>query len=282
MGIEIIKLDDRAGNQAPRPALTEQDLAPLLFSDHVVGNPPMSVWLLSVARRQPLFPWWTYRSDFDKDINRLHDEHGVTSAQSLFDYLFFYALKANMTSNLFVVFPGNIRRDGWEKLTETERDAFARGQGCVYRLDASCGKKLAVNWVPYYQPQSLVREPTLALIWRLFLAARNDDHVNNLCFFQAPTSKLPQISQALIQNTDKRSEMMAELTDWFGVYSSPMDEQYTACSIAYARTPAVVERFHEVQRNLGALLSEFRQLLLEKTTPSAVSNLLTRLCPARF
>lgn len=276
MGIEIIHIGRDNGERGTKILL--QDLSPLAFSSHSVATPQMSIWLMSLSSGQPLFPWWTYSSNLDESIKKLCDMWGVTNPQSLFDCLFLSQLRKQFGSNLYVIFPGNIRIDGWDKLGESSRNLFLKGQECTYHLEGSFSTKLSINWVPFSQPQRIVKNPPFGDMWKLFLASRSDDPVMSMSFFVLSNpSTLPEAIQLLIHPSENRSEEFSKHVDWFGMYSSPITPEYAACSVAYARYPNILGPVTEFQKHFNDLIEQTRFALSSAPTPDTVSKILSRL-----
>jgi hypothetical protein len=275
MGIEIIRLGDKRDTI---PAAGVQDLATVHFSTHSVAQPPMSIWLMAVAKRLPILPWCVYNAGIDEDIHKLYDLWNITSAQSLFDFLYLSLIKKTFPSDLYVLFPGNIKTDAWDKIKDPQRVTFQRGQGCLYRLEASYGKKLDVNWVPFYQPQSVVKDPSFDHLWRLFVAAKMEDVANSISFFSLSDSrKFPDAVTILIQQNENRSESLSGAVDWFGVFSSPLTDRNSACAVAYMKNKALLSTFVDLETRFKYLLDQCKAALLADTSPASVLRLLGRL-----
>src|SRR5262245_30068870 len=140
MGMEIIRL----GNSESKivNSAETQALADLSFAVHKVEDPALSIWMMTSTIGSPMVPWWAYDAKLDEDIKRLNDLWSVTSAQSFFDCLFLSQLKRAAGPNFYVILPGYLRSEGWSTLPENARNAFLRGQGCVYRLEGAFKNKL--------------------------------------------------------------------------------------------------------------------------------------------
>lgn len=276
MGIEIIHIGRDHGERGTRILL--QDLSPLSFSSHSVTNPQMSIWLMSAAPGQPILPWWNYSAELDESIKKLNEVWGVSSAQTFFDCLFLSHLRKSFGSNLYVLFPGNIRVDGWDRLTESNRNIFLRGQECVYHLEGSFSSKLSINWVPFSQPQRIVKNPPFGDMWKLFLASRSEDPTMSLSFFVLSNpSTLPEAIQLLIHPSENRSEEFSKHVDWFGLYSAPLTPEYASCSVAYARFPNILGPVTEFQKQFNDLIEQVRFALSSSPTPDTVFKILSRL-----
>jgi hypothetical protein len=276
MGIEIINLGRDHGERGKQIPL--QDLSPLSFSSHSVANPQMSIWLMSAAPGQPVFPWWTYSAKVEESSKKLNDLWGVTSAQSFFDCIFLSQLRKHFGSNLYVIFPGNIRVDGWDKLPESSKALFLKGQECVYHLEGAFGSKLSINWVPFSQPQRIVKNPSFGDMWKLFLASRSEDPVMSISYFTLTNPRtLPEAIQLLIHPSENRSEEFSKQVDWFGLYSSPLNSDHAACSVAYARFPNILGPVTEFQKQFTDLIEQTRFALNSSPTPETVFRILSRI-----
>lgn len=259
-------------------SLQRQDLARMQFVHHDVAAPLMSVWMMSLPAGQPVFPWWSYDGAVDEDVNRLATLTGITSGQGLFDFLFLLQLRKTFRDGLYVIVPGNVRTDGWHLLPERAQSAFQRGQACVYRLEASNGRKMMVNWVPFFQPQCLVKDPTADIMGRFFNAAKSEEPTTSLSFFTLnDVRRMPDVVNALIQKDDRRSEKLSRLVNAFGVFSSPRDERNGACALAYASDPAALEPLKACERGFSGAVDQVRTLLLAEPTPATALKILSRL-----
>lgn len=276
MSTDVIRLNN--GTPGLASPLKRQDLARLQFSHHDAPPPAMSIWMMSMAAREPVFPWWSYGSSVDDDINKLSMLAGITSAQGLFEFLFLLQLRKAFANGLYVIVPGNVRTDGWRHLPERAQAAFQRGQNCVYRLDAVLGKKMAVNWVPFYQPQCLVKDPSADVMSRFFNAAKSEDPTTSLSFFSlSDPRRMPEVVNLLIQKDDTRSEKLSGLVDVFGVFSSPRDDRNGTCALAYAANSAALEPLKAFERGFNGAVEQVRTLLLADPTPAAVLKIISRL-----
>ena len=275
MGTETIRLRNEAQRADGAKA---QDLARISFSEYQVPAPAMAISVMTAAPGQPVFPWWNYEARVDEEIHRLNQMWAVTSDQSLFDLIFLAGLKQAAGADVYVIFPGNLRTEGWKDLSENAKSTLTRGQGCVYRLEASFSGKMAINWVPFYQPQGVVKAPAFESLWRLFVAARSEDVANSISFFSLKdTRRLPQVANLLIQPDDKRSEKMAELTDWFGVYSSPVHPNYGAAAVFYAKDIASLGFYKQYQARFSSVIDQVRKELLAEPGPATALRLVSRL-----
>jgi hypothetical protein len=270
MGIETIKLTTDAD-----PAVVAN---PVNFTWHRLTDPKLSIWSMTSTPDQPLFPWWNYNFSIDEDVRRLKDLWNVTDAQSFFDCLFLSQFKKVMGGSLYVICPGYLRTQSWGELTDSARSAFLRGQGCVYRLDGSYNGKMDVRWVPFAQPQSLVKDPSLEALWSLFVGGRTEDVANSIGFFGlSDARKLPQILSLLIQPHEDRSMALASIADWYGVYSSPISPGYGTSAVLYAQQQAGLALCNTFQQRFVALVDEVRSALIASPTPRVAFRILSRL-----
>lgn len=276
MGVDVIKLSE---GQAGKQDVREHDLAKISFSLHSVPSPAMSIWLMAVAPNgQPLFPWWTYGRALDEDVTKLSAMTGISTPQGLFDFLFLLQLKRTFQNGLYALVPGNVKTEGWSQLNEPSRNAVSRAQSCVYRLEASFGKRLSVNWVPFFQPQAMVKDASGDNLVRFFNAAKTDDVANSLSFVAVnDVRKLPQIVSLLVEQDEKRSEKMGQLADWFGVYSSPLNEKYGTCAMAYTMSTPAATSFALFQKQFAQVVDAVRKALLADPSPNAVLRIVSRL-----
>lgn len=275
MGIEIIRLGDKR-EQIDGPG-SLPNLAELTFQTHEVSAPPMAIWMMSAGIGRPILPWWNYDARIDDEVNKLSQDWGITSAQGLFDCLYLSQLKKTAGPNFYVIFPGNLKIEGWDKVKETDQMVYSRGQACVYHLEGSFNGQLSINWVPFFQPQSIIRDPSFGTLWRLFVAARTDDVTNSISFFSlADTKQLPKAVQLLINKNDERSETLSHYVDWFGMYSSPIDDRYASCGITYGARAAALARFSDFERQFKAAVDQARQQLAAHAHPQTALKILTR------
>lgn len=276
MGIEIVRLGSFIPNAEDN--IEVDDLTKLSFNFYSVDSVPMHMWYMSTNPGKRLFPWWAYKSVGDKDIQTLQEMWNVTSAQSLFDLLFLSFIWRSAGSKFFAIFPGNIKSENWVGVRELDRTTFLRGQGCIYHLYGENEKKLSINWVPYWQPQSLVKDPSVSNFWNLFSSIPNSDPAKCITFFHlSDTAKLPQVVNLLIQQEENRSEKLAALVDWFGFYSSPNVENLTPASVVYSKDKEVISQFVEKQKNLEDMFQQIQSQLVRETHPHAAIRLLSRL-----
>ncbi|MFN0117956.1 MAG: hypothetical protein ACKVQC_06670 [Elusimicrobiota bacterium] len=276
MGIDVIKLNEDAGELAKD--IDFKKLVNPQYHIYDVHDPKMSIWSMTVEARQALFPWWSYKTDIDGDIKRLSDYWNITHSQSLFDAIFLSMLKKIGGSNLFVIFPGSLKDLAWRNLKESDRQTFLKGQGCVYYLEGSYSGKLSINWVPFWQPQSIVKDPTFGSLWRLFVANRSEDDTNGISFFSLPDmKKLPEVVNLLIKEDSQRSQHLTELVDWFGMYTSPIsNDKYGTCAVTYTSNPASLLIFKELQQEFSQILKNIQTLLLKDPTPETVIRFVSR------
>src|SRR5882672_6725470 len=142
MGIEIIRLGEKQDEIDKLFAVPS--MAELSFQTHQVPNPPMSIWMMSASIGKAPLPWWKYDAKIDVEINKLSQEWNITSAQSLFDCLYLSQLRLTAGNNFYVIFPGNLKTESWEKLLESDQFTYSRGQACVYHLEGAYDGKLAI------------------------------------------------------------------------------------------------------------------------------------------
>ncbi len=271
MGIETIKLS----NGADPAAVTAN---PLNFAWHHLADPALSIWSMTATPDQPVFPWWNYNFSIDEDVRRLKDLWNVTDAQSFFDCLFLSQFKKMMGAGLYVLFPGYLRTQSWGDLADSARSAFLRGQGCVYRLDGSYNGKMDIRWVPFAQPQSLVKDPSLEALWSLFVGGRTEDVSNSVGFFGLNDArKLPQVLSLLIQPHEDRSMALSSIVDWYGVYSSPISPGYGTSAVLYAQQKSGLELCAAFQQRFVALVEEVRTALIATPSPRIAFRFLSRL-----
>ncbi len=278
MGIDIIRLND--SQIEPGSTVDPKDLAQLTCRDYSVENPNMYIWLMAALRDRALFPWWSYDHQLEQEMRTLNELWSVSTQQSLFDCLFLSSLKRFAGSHFFAILPGNIKNEGWGKLRESDRTTFLRGQGCVYHMQGSFDSKLSINWVPFWQPQSLVRDPSFSNLWRLFMASKGDDTTASLSFFSlADPTKLSQVINTLIEPEENRSEKLAGLVDWFGLYTSPLSESFSPACVLYSAEKKYLTRFSELQNSFTGLFEEAKKQLIAKPHPSTALRLLSRHIP---
>jgi hypothetical protein len=276
MGIDIIKIGDRITTDGGQ-SLKSDDLVQLTCRDYTLGDPGIKIWLMVGYKDRPIFPWWQYDHKLDADIQALSDLWSVSTPQGLFDCLFLSTLKRFGGNNFFAIIPGNVKSDGWGKLKESDRNTFLRGQGCVYHLQGEFTTKLALNWVPFYQPQSLVRNPSFSNMWRLYAASQGEDINRCISFFSlSDPSKLAKVISLLIEPDDTRSERLTELVDWFGLYTAPVDDHASPACVLYTQHKEQIARFSELQKTFTGLFEEGKHQLLQSAVPSTVIRFLSR------
>jgi len=275
MGIEIIRLGGASSQSESQLAL--KDFASPVYHDYSVRNPDMLIWLMVAFKDRPLAPWWGYDQSIDSDIEALNQTWSISSAQSLFDCLFLSQIKKFSGPNFYAIFPGNIKTDGWTRLRESDKATFLKGQGCIYHLQGDFDAKLNINWVPFWQPQSLVKDPSFANFWRLFLAAQSDDNSNCISFFSLSSpARLPEAINLLIGEEESRSEKLCQVVDWFGFYSSPLQSKYSPCSAIYTKHSSVVSELKSLQHAFTAAFAQAKQDLVSAPVPSTVMKFLSR------
>ena len=176
-----------------------------------------------------------------------------------------------------MIAPGYLRTEGWNSLSDLARTSFLQGQNCVYRLEGSFNGKLAINWVPFSQPQVIIKDPSFASLWPMFVASRNDDVANSLCFFQlSDVHRLPQVANLLIRPNENRSVDLLKEVDWYGLYSSPINPGHGACSVVYAGENCPLPPLAEFQVKFRALINEVRDQLQANPTPQTAYRILSR------
>jgi hypothetical protein len=274
MGIETIKLTDGSTPQSGS-ALAP---APVKFAWHQVTDPALSIWNMTVAPDQPLFPWWNYAFSIDEDVKRLKDLWNITDAQSFFDCLFFSQFRKIMGSGIYMIFPGYLRTQSWGELSDSARSAFLRGQGCVYRLDGSYNGKMDVRWVPFAQPQSLVKDPSLEALWSLFVNGRTEDVSNSIGFFALNDArKLPRVISLLVQPNEQRSTELASIVDWYGVYSSPVSPGFGTSAVVYGQKKSSLALCATFEERFAGLVDAIRTALAADASPRVAFRFLSRL-----
>lgn len=275
MGIDIIRLGEQ--QHLGGSDVEAKDLAQLTCRDYAVQNPRMFIWLMVALKDRQLFPWWGYDQSMEQEIQTLNELWSISNPQSLFDCLLLSQLKRFAGSNFFAIFPGNIKTEGWGKLREADRSLFLRGQGCVYHMQGSFDSKLTINWVPFWQPQSLVRDPSFASLWRLFMASKSEDPTASISFFSlSDPTKLAEAVSLLIDPEDDRSEKLAKIVDWFGLYTSPLMDPYSPACVMYTNKQQYISKFTELQKNMTGLYEEAKSQLIAKPQPNTALRLLSR------
>ncbi|OVE75433.1 hypothetical protein BVX98_07725 [bacterium F11] len=276
MGIEILRLgeDKNIGS----PPVNSNELASVSFKRHIISQPPMSIWMMTLDPNRQIFPWWGYLSTMDEDMDVLSQNYSISSAQQLFDCLFLHHLYRLGGKNLCVIFPGSIKSNGWGDLREGDRSVFLKGQACIYHLDASLGSKMNINWVPFYHPQSLVRAPRFENLWRLF-ASNQDDNSETSCltfFSLSDVRMLPEVIKLLLQEESNRSERLSKLVDWFGVYSSPLKTGYTTSSVIYTANKWIVTQLGELEKKLSNEFEGAKREMLDNPIPRSALRIINR------
>jgi len=275
MGIEIIRLGGERQQIAPK--LKQEDFASLWFKNFHVPTPAMSIWMMAAPPGKPIMPWWKYAGDIDSDLNALNEAWNISSAQSLFDCMFLFGLSKLAGNNLYAIFPGCIKNTSWGNLRPMERETFTRGQGCIYHLHGGYDKKMTVNWVPFWEPQSLVRNPNFGSMWRLFVANTGDDVTRCLTLFSLSNPrKLPEIVNLLINKDEKRSEKLVSLVDWYGLYSSPIDPKAGTSAVIYTQSKSVMAKLTFLQTQISTAFKEAQKELLAETLPRVALRIMSR------
>lgn len=274
--MEILKL----GNvrQVVGPNIQQEDLADIHFRRHIVPDSTMAIWLMNLTPNKYILPWYGYRTELDDDIQTLKSNWSVVSPQSLFDLLFLNALSRFGGKNLFVIFTGDIKSNNWKRLSESDQRTYSRGQSCVYHLEGSYGKKINVNWVPFYQPQSLVKDPKFDSLWHLYLAKHDEQNdVNAISFFSlSDLGKLPEVIKLLVNRDEKRSENLAALVDWFGVYSSPLREGFTTSALVYSNDQKIFSGLSRLESQITGMYDQAKAEFLKKAEPRSALRVISR------
>jgi len=255
----------------------EANLGQPAFKTYTVPSPAMSIWLMTLPPNQAPFPWWSYAGAIDADINTLNQDWSIPSPQGLFDCLFLWHLSKFAGLNSFTIFPGCIKTTAWGSLRPIDRETFTRGQGCVYQLFGAYDRKLAINWVPFWQPQSLVRSPAFGSLWRLFSCNTGDESTRCITMFGlANPRKLPEVVNLLIAKDDNRSEKLVSLVDWYGVFSSPLDPKIGTCALIYTKNPDVITNLNVMQAQFSRQLSDAQTELTKDTSPRTALRIMSR------
>jgi hypothetical protein len=271
MGIETIRLNTDTGSNSPT-------LTKVHFAWHHVPQPSLSIWNMTTTPDQPLFPWWNYNFSIDEDVRRLKDLWNVTDSQSFFDCLFLSQFKKVVGTGMYVLFPGYLRTQSWGDLNDAARSAFLRGQGCVYRLDGAYNGKMDIRWVPFAQPQSLVKDPAMEAMWSLFVNGRTEDVSNSIGFFGLNDArKLSQVLSLLTQPHEERSAALSEVADWYGLYTSPISPSYGTSAVVYAQEKSGLALCATFQQHFAVLVDEVRAALLVDPSPRVAFRILSRL-----
>jgi hypothetical protein len=275
MGIDILNLG--GDHMQLEPQLGKEQLVQPEFQNHRVANPQMSIWLMTVKPRSVIFPWWRFESSIDEDMQHLSKTWSICSAQGLFDCLVLSALKKFAGSHLFAIFPGNLKKDNWARLDDQDRKVFDQGQACVYQLDGSYDGHVSINWVPFYQPQSLVKNPAFGNMWRMFCASKDHDEGNGITLFSLSSYRLlPEVVHLLTEKDENRSAKLATLVNWFALYSSPVNPRFGSLLTLYTRQDEVISGLREVQAQIETLVQRSQDELLEDPRPRSAIRILTR------
>ncbi|MCG3205036.1 MAG: hypothetical protein KCHDKBKB_01753 [Elusimicrobia bacterium] len=276
MGIDLIRLNNEQKVEKPIESRLKE-LSKLSFVTHHVTNPSLSIWMMSLTPKMSLFPWWTYKANLDEDIKRLSDLWSVTSDQGLFDCLFLSQFKRLAGSSLYMIAPGYLRTEGWDKLTDQARQSYLHGQSCVFRLEGAYNSKLSINWVPFAQPQVIIKDPSFSALWSMFVGSRNDDVANSIGFFQlSDIKKLPQVTNLLIRPNNNRSQDLATVVDWYALYSSPLNPDHASCAVVYSSMASQLTKFSEFQLKFDTLINSTRETLRAEAIPYTVFKILSR------
>lgn len=276
MGIDVIKL---RRNDAPtvENRLRLEDLSTPQFQLHQVPQSKMAIWLMNTTPKGKLFPWWEYDPSIDEDFQALNQMYSIRSPQGLFDSLVLSQIKKMAGPDLFAIFPGKIKTEGWGGLQDIDKETFERGDECIYHLEAEFKEKLSINWVPYYKPQSLVKNPSFGSLWRLFNAGKNDDYCNSLCMFSLRDRRqLPKVLEILIKQSEHRSEELLPLVDWFGVYSSPISPNFGVSLPIYTDKKEILFELASLKNNISTLAQKIQADLVADPNPSSVIRSLSR------
>lgn len=275
MGIDMINLG--SGAQAGRSS----DLAELEFRSQAFPNNRIQIWMMASAPGKSAFPWWSFHPEISSDIEALHKAWRVTGPQSLLDVLFLREIQRHAGDNLFVIFPGFLQSRQAQRLAEDDRQILRNGMSCTYHLEAALQQKLAISWVPFWEPQSVVRAPKADALWRLFLAARQEETVNCITFFSLSQPKaLPEVMNLLKSpNAADRSQRLATMVDWFGVYSSPSSEKFAPCAVIYSAQMGAPGVFAGIQRDLRAQVQGVRDAMITEPGPATLHRYLDRHIP---
>jgi len=275
VGIEFIRVD-KAQNQVETKREAEH-YAQLSFRSYDVPSPEMSIWVMLAEKDQKIFPWWSYEAAFDQDIHALNNAWSVVNAQGLFDCLFLSLLKRTMGPNFYVIFPGNIKSENWGQVQDKDKEFFLKGQGCVYHLQAAFDTKLNVSWVPFWQPQSVIRDPSFGNFWRLFMNSQSEDVSKSISFFQLSNPRhLPGIVNLLVEADDNRSEKFAGLVEWFGVYTSPLAADHVPGALVYSKHKQIMEKFTDLQKTFSKIFEQTQVELAKNPKPQTALRILSR------
>jgi len=275
MGVDIVQLGGGTNETVPKQSLA--DLAKPDFHTYHIPQPGMSVWLMNIKPGVRVFPWWNFQTGYDEDVLALHRLWAITNEQSLFDCLFLSQFFKFARQNLYAIFSGNIRNQGWKDLKETDRNIFSKGQSCIYRLDGEYDGKLNINWVPFYSAQSLVKDPDFGSLWRLFGAGAPESEANSLCLFSLSNPRdLPQVIQILIDKEANRSVKLLDIVDWFGLYSSPLEPRFASCAVVYSKKNEVISALENLQESFRKVFEQSQAELLNDIRPRVAIRIVSR------
>jgi len=275
MGIEIVNIN--AENLTPAAGPSPTDLVSPQFQTVQVPHPAMSVWLMTLPVGENFFPWWGYQAKIDDELRALHQMWNISSPQGLFDCLFLAQMQKTLGANLYIIFSGNIKTQGWSALKEADQNTFQRGQGCVFHLLGSFNGKFNINWVPFWEPQSIVRNPGFGSLWRLFSNNGGDDITRCLTFFSVSNPRLlPEVTKHLIERDDQRSEKLSALTDWYGIYTSPLGPSNAACCAVYARNKELLTKFDALKTQFMNVFTQTQKDLFTDLEPRSALRILSR------
>ncbi len=274
MGVEILRLDESQGPiETPKSV---DDLAHLEFNTFHVPDPAVHFWLMSTNTSARIFPQWNF-SPADEEYQTLQRLWSVKNEQNLFDCLFLFHFAKWAKPNLYAVFSGYVRGEGWPRLRDTDKTVFNHGQSCIYRLDGGYDGKLNINWVPFYSAQSLVRHPEFEHLWRIFCAGQQPGKNNTLCLFGLSNPRLlPDIVQLLINKDDQRSMKLMELVDWFGMFSSPKTPASRPCAVVYSKNTEVIHSLDAFQTTFQKVVTQAQKELFEDMKPRTAIRIVSR------
>lgn len=238
----------------------------------------LKLWFYVAAFNETFFPWWNFDASIEDDIKSLSDVWSIKSPENLFDFLFLHSLQKLAAPNLYVIFPGNIRQESWNETKETERQTFLKGQGCIYHLQGVFSEKLSIQWVPFWQPQSLVKNPSPFSMWQLFQRIPSDDQARSLSFFSlSDPGHLPAVINLLIEPAQKRSEDLASHVDWFGMYSSPVQALARTGCVIYSQSNQMLEKFSSMENILHEQYIRIFESLASQRVPNTAYKIMSGL-----
>jgi hypothetical protein len=134
-----------------------------------------------------------------------------------------------------------------------------------------------VNWVPFWEPQSLVRNPNFGSQWRLFSANPGDETTRCLTFFGLSNPRLlPEVVNLFIAKDDQRSEKLAALVDWFGMYSSPLTGEIGTSAVIYTQKQEVMQRLQYLETQFSGTVMQAQHELLAETFPRTAIRIMSR------